>query len=232
MGLHADTIGEKAILDSVNIRMKDCNIVDIDKYYQKLTRHSDELKELIEEVVVPETWFFRDSKPFKQLIKFADEEWGAKTSNKPLRILSLPCATGEEPYSIAMTMLDAGFMPSQVEIDALDISKRNIRRCKEAAYRPHSFRGVENATRDKFFHPNNDKYEPVIIINSMVNFSQASILDPGLLFSKISLGGLAKVQLKLPILEDNSLLTVQVDTSYPETPKLLSVYTLNTGCIP
>ena len=186
MGLHADTIGEKAILDSVNIRMKDCNIVDVDKYYQKLTRYSDELKELIEEVVVPETWFFRDNKPFKQLIKFADEEWGAKTSNKPLRILSLPCATGEEPYSIAMTMLDAGFMPSQVEIDALDISKRNIRRCKEAAYRPHSFRGVENATRDKFFHPNNDKYEPDIIIKSMVNFSQASILDPALLFSKKS----------------------------------------------
>ena len=184
MGLHADTIGQKAVLDSVKIRMNDCNITNIDEYHEKLSSQSDELIELIEEVVVPETWFFRDNKPFKQLIKFADEEWGAKTSNKPLRILSLPCATGEEPYSIAMTMLDAGFMPSQVEIDALDISKRNIRRCKEAAYRPHSFRGVEHSKRDKFFHPNNDKYEPDIIVKSMVNFSQASILDPALLFSK------------------------------------------------
>ena len=184
MGLHADTIGQQAILDSVNTRMRECNITDIDEYHQKISSHSDELRELIEEVVVPETWFFRDNKPFKQLIKFANEEWGAKTSGKPLRILSLPCATGEEPYSIAMTMLDAGFMPSQVEIDALDISKRNIRRCKEAAYRPHSFRGVDNTTRDKFFHPNDDKYEPDIIVKSMVNFSQASILDPALLFSK------------------------------------------------
>ena len=184
MGLHADTIGQQAILDSVNTRMQECDITDIDEYHQKISSHSDELRELIEEVVVPETWFFRDNKPFKQLIKFANEEWGAKTSGKPLRILSLPCATGEEPYSIAMTMLDAGFMPSQVEIDALDISKRNIRRCKEAAYRPHSFRGVDNTTRDKFFHPNDDKYEPDIIVKSMVNFSQASILDPALLFSK------------------------------------------------
>ena len=184
MGLHADTIGQQAVLDSVKIRMNDCNITDIDEYHQKLSSQSNELKELIEEVVVPETWFFRDNKPFKQLIKFADQEWGAKTSNKPLRILSLPCATGEEPYSIAMTMLDAGFMPSQVEIDALDISKRNIRRCEEASYRPHSFRGVDNTTRDKFFHPNEEKYEPDIIVKSMVNFSQASILDPALLFSK------------------------------------------------
>lgn len=184
MGLHVDTIGQQAVLDSVKIRMSDCNITDIDEYHKKVSSQSDELKELIEEVVVPETWFFRDNKPFKQLIKFADEEWGAKTSNKPLRILSLPCATGEEPYSIAMTMLDAGFMPSQVEIDALDISKRNIRRCNEASYRQHSFRGVDEATRKKFFHVNDDKYEPDIIIKSMVDFSQASILDPALLFSK------------------------------------------------
>lgn len=184
MGLHADSIGKQAILDSVNIRMSDCNITKIDDYYHKISTQSEELKELIEEVVIPETWFFRDNKPFKQLIKFANEEWGEKTSNKPLRILSLPCATGEEPYSIAMTMLDAGFMPSQVEIDALDISKRNIRRCKEASYRQHSFRGVDNSTRDKFFHTNADKYEPDILIKSMVNFSQASILDPALLFSK------------------------------------------------
>lgn len=184
MGLNAESIGQQAVLDSVNTRMSDCNIDDINNYYQKVSSQSEELKELIEEVVVPETWFFRDNKPFKQLIKFANEEWKNKSSYAPLRILSLPCATGEEPYSIAMTMLDAGFMPSQVEIDALDISKRNIRRCKEASYRLHSFRGVDEEKRNKFFHLIDNKYEPDIIIRSMVNFSQSSILDPALLFSK------------------------------------------------
>lgn len=184
IGLNSGSIGQQAVLDAVNIRMNDCNINDIQDYYQRASSQNEELKELIEEVVVPETWFFRDNKPFKQLIKYADEEWGAKTSYKPLRILSLPCATGEEPYSIAMTMLDAGFMPSQVEIDALDISKRNIRRCKEAEYRAHSFRGVSDEKRDKFFHHIDDKYQPDILVKSMVNFSQASILDPLLLFSR------------------------------------------------
>lgn len=184
IGLNSDSIGQQAILDAVNIRMDDCNINNIQDYYQIAASENTELKELIEEVVVPETWFFRDNKPFKQLIKFADEEWGAKTSNKPLRILSLPCASGEEPYSIAMTMLDAGFMPSQVEIDALDISKRNIRRCKEAEYRSHSFRGVAEEKRDRFFNKVGDKYQPDILVKSMVNFSQASILDPALLYSK------------------------------------------------
>lgn len=152
IGLNAESIGQQAVLDAVNIRMNDCNINNIQDYYQIASSQNDELKELVEEVVVPETWFFRDNKPFKQLIKYANEEWGAKTSYKPLRILSLPCATGEEPYSIAMTMLDAGFMPSQVEIDALDISKRNIRRCKKAQYREHSFRGVLMKNGINFFN--------------------------------------------------------------------------------
>lgn len=184
IGLNAKSIGNQAILDAINIRIDECNLDDIQSYYEKVSTQNSELKELIEEVVIPETWFFRDSKPFKQLIKYASEEWGAKTSFKPIRILSIPCATGEEPYSIAMTMLDAGFMPSQVEIDAVDISKRNIRRCKEAEYRPHSFRGVDNTTRDKFFNPVGDKYQPDILIKAMVNFSQTSILEPALSISR------------------------------------------------
>lgn len=184
IGLNTDSIGQQAVIDAVKVRMQECGIECMNEYYQNVSTQASELKELVEEVVVPETWFFRDSKPFKQLIKYADNEWGVKTSFKPLRILSLPCATGEEAYSIAMTLLDAGFMPSQVEIEAFDISHRNIQRCKEATYRPHSFRGVDNKTRDKFFRPHEDKYKPDILIKSMVNFSQVSILDPSLLYGK------------------------------------------------
>lgn len=177
MGLHAPSIGAHAIQSAVNERMEACRLADIATYFNKVSHDKNELKELIEEVVVPETWFFRDDKPFKMLVNFALYEWLPREAEGPLRILSLPCATGEEPYSIAMALIDAGFTPSQVYIDAFDISQRNINKCREARYRSNSFRGVAPIVQSRFFRHREGGYHLDILIRCMVNFSQASILD-------------------------------------------------------
>lgn len=178
IGLNSRSIGSSSILNAVNERIQLCRLEDIESYHDKLIKDDIELKELIEEVVVPETWFFRDIEPFKMLIKFVKEEWLKSKPTKPLRVLSIPCATGEEPYSAAMALLDAGLMPSQIHIDAIDVSERNIKRCKEARYRNHSFRGVNSTTQQRFFQLHDDNlYHPDILIKAMVNFQQASILD-------------------------------------------------------
>lgn len=179
IGLHSRTIGSSTIMNAVNQRIEVSKLEDIESYYNKLTNDDAELKELIEEVVIPETWFFRDIEPFKMLIKFVKEEWLKSEPTKQLRVLSIPCATGEEPYSAAMALLDAGLMPSQIYIDAIDVSERNIKRCKEAKYRNHSFRGVDSITQRRFFRLHDDNlYHPDNLIKAMVNFHQASILDP------------------------------------------------------
>lgn len=178
IGLHVNTIGASTILHAVNVRITSCNIDNIESYHRKLLKDKSELIELIEEVVIPETWFFRDDEPFKMLRKFVEYEWLKSEPSGPLRVLSIPCATGEEPYSIAMTLLDAGLTPSQVYIDAVDVSDRNIKRCREARYREHSFRGVDPISKKRFFRLNdNGLYQPDILIKAMVNFNQASILD-------------------------------------------------------
>ena len=185
IGLHSDTVGSSTILHAINNRIQHCQLEDIESYYEKLLLDENELKELIEEVVVPETWFFRDEEPFKMLINFVRNEWIESKPTGPLRVLSVPCATGEEPYSIAMTLFDAGLMPSQIYIDAIDISQRNIKRCKEARYRRNSFRGVDKKTQDRFFKFKDDnQYHPDILIKAMVNFDQASILDDKYIASK------------------------------------------------
>lgn len=178
MGLHVETVGSSTILCAVNERIKCSQTSDIESYYKKILIDKNELKELIEEVVIPETWFFRDKEPFEMLKDFVTDEWLKNKPATPLRVLSVPCATGEEPYSIAMTLLDAGLMPSQIYIDAIDISQRNIDRCKEARYRNNSFRGVDKNTQDRFFKQDDvNHYLPDILIKAMVNFDQASILD-------------------------------------------------------
>ncbi len=178
IGLHTETVGSSTILHAVNERIKYCKLDDIESYHSKLIQDKNELKELIEEVVIPETWFFRDIEPFKMLIKFVQEEWLKSEPSGPLRVLSIPCATGEEPYSVAMALLDAGLTPSQVYIDAVDVSNRNIKRCREARYRDHSFRGVDPVAQKRFFRRHDDNhYHPDILIKAMVNFNTASILD-------------------------------------------------------
>ena len=61
MGLHAETIGSSSVARAVQGRMTACGGIDMRAYYELLTASPLELQELIETVIVPETWFFRDA---------------------------------------------------------------------------------------------------------------------------------------------------------------------------
>ena len=76
----------------------------------------------MESVVVTETWFFRDREPFGALVRLVLEEWLPSHPAEPVRLLSLPCSSGEEPYSLVMALLEAGVPPERFRIDAVDIS--------------------------------------------------------------------------------------------------------------
>jgi chemotaxis protein methyltransferase WspC len=69
---------------------------------------------LIEAVVVAETWFFRNREAFVALAREVAGEWLRAHPEGMFRLLSVPCATGEEPYSMAMARLEGGFVPSQL----------------------------------------------------------------------------------------------------------------------
>ena len=178
IGLDSNTIGTSAVLHAVNERINSCKLNDIESYYENLINNKGELAELIDEVIIPESWFFRDGEPFRMLTKFVNDEWLKSNPSGPLRVLSLPCATGEEPYSIAIALTEAGLTPSQIHIDAVDVSKRNINKCIQARYRKHSFRGVDPLMMNRFLHLSDEVYSPDVLTTIMVNFNQASILDP------------------------------------------------------
>jgi chemotaxis protein methyltransferase WspC len=78
------------------------NAFTADEYWRILQGSRDEQQALIEAVIVPETWFFRYPESFATLAKLASKRLAEINNLRALRILSLPCSTGEEPYSIAM----------------------------------------------------------------------------------------------------------------------------------
>ncbi|MBU1192954.1 MAG: hypothetical protein KKE76_14760 [Gammaproteobacteria bacterium] len=181
MGLSSASIGSSAIARAVQVRMRELVITSTDDYLRRLQSGTIELQQLIEEVIVPETWFFRDRNPFIALARYARENWPPRDRYGPLRILSIPCSTGEEPYTIAMTLLDAGFGPSDFSIDAVDISEPNLRRARLGLYRENSFRGDDLSFRARHFIKSEQGYLLQPKARSQVKFHHANLLAPGFL---------------------------------------------------
>src|SRR5262249_17868444 len=106
IGLDPSTVGSSLIARGLQSRMSGLGVSSRQDYGQLRRSSGEELQKLIEEIVVPESWFFRDDRPFAFLREQVVSRWLVEPDQPTLRVLSLPCAGGEEPYSIAMTLLD------------------------------------------------------------------------------------------------------------------------------
>jgi chemotaxis protein methyltransferase WspC len=177
MGLNVDSIGPSAIERAVQERLAVCNHEDPQAYWERVRGSNAELQELIEAVVVPETWFFRDRESFAALARLAQEEL-LRRSDGVLRLLSLPCSTGEEPYSMAMALLDGSIPADRFRIDAVDISTRALRLAGRAVYGKNSFRGHELGFRDRYFEATADGYRLSEAVRHQVRFQQGNLFAP------------------------------------------------------
>ncbi|HEY9199723.1 MAG TPA: protein-glutamate O-methyltransferase CheR [Gammaproteobacteria bacterium] len=176
MGLNAASIGSSAINRAVQQRMRELGLTRPEEYLPRLRASGLELAELIDLVVVPETWFFRDRHPFIALARCAREFRSSPQRIGPLRILSVPCSTGEEPYTIVMSLLDSGLQPGDFRIDAVDISEPNLERARAGLYREHSFRGDDLGFRDRYFLKSEHGYLLQAEVRGLVNLHHANLL--------------------------------------------------------
>lgn len=179
IGIDANIIGSK-IVKAVENRRSICGIINLNDYLQVLQNSKQEFDELVELIVVPETWFFRDGQPYNAIASYVRSQWLNKSHIGKLRLLSIPCSTGEEPYSLAMTLLDLGLLPNQFNIDAVDISKKSLAKAKKGIYGRHSFRGDNLEFQTRYFHPIGKEYQICDRVKNTVNFSQGNLLDPQL----------------------------------------------------
>jgi chemotaxis protein methyltransferase WspC len=179
IGLDVETIGEAAIERAVRERLDACKLRDPQLYWQHIETSAAEMQELIDAVVVPETWFFRDREAFNGLTSFALGEWLPANTEGVLRVLSVPCATGEEPFSIAMALLDAGFPQQRLQIDAVDISLRVIAAAERARYGKNSFRGTDLNFRGRHFTRHDRQFCLSENVRSRVRFRHANLLASG-----------------------------------------------------
>ncbi|MCC5669297.1 tetratricopeptide repeat protein [Nostoc sp. CHAB 5784] len=185
IGLDPSTLGSVTIKRAISQCMANCGLTDITDYLARLQTSTQELEQLIEMVVVPETWFFRDREPFAFLSRYVMSEWFPNHHDKVMRILSVPCSTGEEPYSVAIALTEAGLATKNFSIDAVDISKKSLTKASLAVYSRNSFRGNNKERQERYFAQVGEQYQLYESIKNTVNFIHGNLLDPSFLIEKV-----------------------------------------------
>ena len=181
IGLDVTSVGPAIIERAVRQRTTLSQAAHADEYWQLLQGSRDEQQALIEAVIVPETWFFRYPESFATLGKLARQRLAELNNMRALRILSLPCSTGEEPYSIAMALLDAGIKPHQFKVDGMDVSPLSVEKARRALYGKNSFRGQDLDYRDRHFSAEQDGHRVNETVREQVRLQVGNVLDPTLL---------------------------------------------------
>ena len=138
-----------------------------------------ELEELIERITTHETYFFREQ---YQLDAFVEEVLPAVADrnrrSRDLNIWSAGCSTGEEVYTIAMLILEAGgFRDWNVRVAGSDISRKVLAKAREAVYGPYSFRTTEESIRRKYFDEVGGQYRLREAVRAMCSFGQLNLMQ-------------------------------------------------------
>ncbi|WP_420475895.1 CheR family methyltransferase [Noviherbaspirillum sp. ST9] len=168
----------ESVESAVRKRMKQRHMREISSYEAEAARNREELDALIDLVVVPESWFFRDAEAFSVAAQFALDRHAA--TGGPVRILSAPCASGEEPYSLAIALHSAGMRQDSFVIDAIDVSPQVIRRAQKGHYWRNAFRTADLGFREQHFIQHGDNFELAPDVRRLVRFRCDNLLtfDP------------------------------------------------------
>lgn len=176
IGLDATTIGTAAVERAMRTRMTAAGVADVASYAARVRSDAGERDLLVEEVVVGESWFFRDQQVFAFVADVAVTR-ASLPGRGPVRVLCAPCAGGEEPYSVAMALLDAGLTPAQFTIDAVDVSRAALARAARGRYSANAFRNADCSFRDRWFTADGSGAVLAATVRDCVAFSQANVVD-------------------------------------------------------
>lgn len=149
------------------------------EYCRYLQSNPSEWDALVELLTINETYFYREENQLNECCS-AILPTIKKRLNRPIRIWSAACSTGEEPYTLAMLIHETGqFLPGSVEIIATDIDLKVLEKAKKGWYHQgsFSFRRIPSHLLKKYFSDVDGGYQINPSIKRMVKFQQLNLLD-------------------------------------------------------
>ena len=166
----------------IDERAKKIGAENFRKYFFKLRfeESGEEFQELMNAMTVNETYFYRESGQFKVLIEeVLPELHRTRPKNVPLRILSAPCSTGEEPYTMVLELVEEAKLIEErdIEIVGIDIDSTVIDKAVAARYGERSVHAVPEPVLQKCFVKKTLSYELIDDLKGTVDFQVINIFD-------------------------------------------------------
>lgn len=135
----------------------------------------DEWKLVMDALAVPETYFWREVDQLKAIVDVLVPSLASRLA-RPLRIWCVPCASGEEPLTLAM-MLDLRGGKEEVEIEGSDASQAALNLAASGLYRERAFRTLPHGLRQRYFAAEGSRWRIDPALARRVRWSRVNLLD-------------------------------------------------------
>jgi two-component system, chemotaxis family, CheB/CheR fusion protein len=151
-----------SLMRRVNRRMNQVDITDYQDYLDYLEVHPDEFTALFNTILINVTGFFRDADAWDYLRSEVLEPMVAgKPGDAPIRVWSAGCASGEEAYTLAMSLaetLGADAFRDRVKIYATDVDEEQLNEARQAIYGERAMEAVPPELAERYFEPNGNRF--------------------------------------------------------------------------
>ncbi|MGI0118849.1 CheR family methyltransferase [Zooshikella sp. RANM57] len=167
---------------SVGIRMRELGYSDYQTYFEEIMNGpaaAQEWTTLVDRLTVQETSFFRHRPSFEVVEEYLSQR--VSEFNKPIEIWSVGCATGEEPYSLAMlanAVLGKQGKSQYFGVTGTDISVPALAKARQGIYSQRKLDNIDTDIRDRYFRSiGQQKFEVNPELKERVCFSRVNVLE-------------------------------------------------------
>jgi chemotaxis protein methyltransferase CheR len=153
----------------------------LDYYYLLKYDPAGELEwpRVMDALAVTETYFWREIDQIRAIVDVVLARLVETSPGEPVQIWSVPCATGEEPLTIAMVLEEGGwFARAPIRIIGSDASPAAVEKARRGRYRERSFRNLPSPLRDRYFVRVGDEWEVAEALHRRVAFDVVNLQNP------------------------------------------------------
>lgn len=152
-------------------------LLDLYFYLKQRPHFSDDWRRVMDALSVQETYFWREMDQINAVTKVVVPQWFSKNTGL-LRIWIAAAATGEEAFTLAIALEEAGFGQHPIQIVGSDASEAALNKARVGLFRERSFRATPPEIRARYFKASRDHWLLSPTIMSRVRFERVNVIMP------------------------------------------------------